>query len=41
VLARDAKKENGKSHITVSMKETGKEIKGLTLAVLTPGSQEM
>ena len=41
VLARDAKKDNGKSYLTVSMKETNKELKNLTIAVLSPGSQEM
>lgn len=41
VLARDAKKENGKSYLTVSMKETNKELKNLTIAVLSTGQQEM
>jgi hypothetical protein len=39
-LPRNAKKENGSSHVTVSMKETGKELKNLTLAVLKPDVQE-
>ena len=40
VLPRNAKKENGSTHVTVSMKETGKELKNLTLAVLKPDVQE-
>jgi nucleophosmin 1 len=40
-LSKDAKKESGKSHISVSMKEAGKDLKNLTVAILTPDRQEM
>lgn len=37
-LSKDAKKDNGKSFVTISM---GKEIKNLSIAVLSPERQEM
>lgn len=40
-LSKDAKKDGGKSHITISMKEAGKELKNLNIAILTPDRQEM
>lgn len=35
-FSKEAKKEGGKAHITISMKEAGKDLKNLTIAVLTP-----
>lgn len=35
-LSKDSKKEGGKAHITISMKEAGKDLKNLTIAILTP-----
>jgi len=40
-FSKDAKKEGGKCYITVSMKEAGKELKNLNIAILTPDRQEM
>jgi nucleophosmin 1 len=41
VLPKNSKKENGPSHVTVSMKHATKEVNNLTLAVLKPGSQDV
>lgn len=40
-LSKDAKKDGGKSHITISMKEAGKELKNLNIAILTPDRVDM
>jgi nucleophosmin 1 len=40
-FSKDAKKDGGKAYISVSMKEAGKELKNLNIAILTPDRQEM